>query len=506
MSLRDDEPIIPPQPRWRRWIWVGAGVVAVVVVLAVALILVPVLAERADRCGAGVWHTGEQGECVGITDGAYVFDDDLAPVERLIRAENDAIGAEPYVSVVVMLPMTLHDPDVVTVEWVRHQLQGAHLAQREANRDDMWFGRSPRIRLLLANPGSGLEHWQTVVDEVQRRRDSEHIVAVTGIGLSFGTAEEAMRAFSGRQMPVIGSTLTADNLSEIRGFARVSPTSAAQARAAATYLKQRAHTALLVHDSNPNDLYPRTLADEFRRSFVDDDHRLVGRPEPYISDADGVESTLHQMMPNVCQARPEVVYFAGRSRHIATLITALAERPCPRDPITVVTGDDLAMYGTPSEAVQVALENNVSVIYTGLAHPEAWQRHPESFNGQSVDHFTRRTSDRRCELCYRDLFPGEPLDDGFAVISYDAVATAVWGARKMATSEGRPDNLPPGSPVTAPEILQVLNRMHGEVYVRGASGTISFDERGNPVNKPVPILRLRPGQSAEFADLAWPDS
>ncbi|RDI44507.1 ABC transporter substrate-binding protein [Nocardia mexicana] len=504
MTLRDDEPIIPPQPTWRRWFWVGGGVVAVVVVLVVALVVVPLLAERANRCGPGVQHTGERGECIGITDGAYVFDDELAPVENLIRAENDAIGQQPSVSVVLMLPMTLQNPDVVTIEWVRHQLEGAHLAQREANRDDMWFGRSPRIRLLLANPGSGVEHWRPVVDELQRRRTDEHIVAVTGIGLSYGTAVDAMRALSEAQMPVIGSTLTADNLSEIRGFARVSPTNAAQARAAATYLKQRAHTALLVQDTNPNDLYPRTLADEFRRSFEDDDHRFVGRTEPYMSDAGGVEATIHQMMPNVCQTKPEVVYFAGRSRYITTLITALAERPCPRDPIKVVTGDDLAMYGTPSNAVQVALENNVSVFYTGLAHPQAWQRHPESFNGQSISHFTRRTADRNCELCFADLFPGETLDDGFALIAYDAVATVVWAAHKMEV-EGRPV-VSEGRQVEATDILQLMNRMHGAVYVRGASGTISFDERGNPVNKPVPILQLRPEQSPEFVDLAWPDS
>lgn len=497
-----DATIVPPPPIWRRWLWLGGGVLALVAVLVIALVVVPLIAERANRCGPGVKHTGAHGECVGVTDGAVVYNGDLEPVERLIEAENAAAG-EPYVSVVVMLPMTLRDSDLVTAEWVRHQLEGAYVAQREANRVAMWGGPQPKVRLLLANPGSGFEHWRPVVEELERRRDSEHIVAVTGIGLSYGTAEEAMRALSARQMPVIGSTLTADELSDIKGFFRVSPTNGAQARAAAAYLKDRtaARSAMLVQDTNPHDLYPVTLADEFVKRFAEGGHRVIDRAQRYNTDNGGggnlsAESAFATMTPNICAKPPDVVYFAGRSQYLGAFISALAQRNCRDTPITVMTGDDLAMYGKLGNMAQLAAEANVTVDFTGLAHPAAWELEPDEFSLESTGHFRGWSVDGRCAACFPALFPRESLDDGFALIAHDAVATAVTGARRT---------FRPGGPaVAATDVRAALSNMYGANEVPGVSGRISFDMVGNPIDKPVPVLQLRPDGPPTLLSLARP--
>jgi hypothetical protein len=76
------------------------------------------------------------------------------------------------------------------------------------------------------------------------------------------------------------------------------------------------------------------------------------------------------------------------------------------------------------------------------------------------------------------------------------VLTVVWAIRQI------PGAVP--SRVTAQDVLQAKNRLYGTLAVPGASGMISFDERGDPVNKAVPIRRVRLGDTPEFVQLSTP--
>ncbi|MBY8859757.1 hypothetical protein K7711_25040 [Nocardia sp. CA2R105] len=495
------QPITPPPPVWRRWVWAGAGVVVVVLALVAAFVLVPAILYAAKRCDAGVRQQGPHSECVGVTDGTYVFDPDLARVESLIRDENRAVVASnaAYVSVAVMLPMTLSADDDVTVEWVRHQLEGAYLAQMEANRSLLWRGNTPKLRVLLANPGSGLQQWRPAVDEIEHEQASRHIVAVTGIGLSVHTAVQAMKRLSQLNIPVFGSTLTADDIGAIRGFARVSPSNFEQGQAAAEYVKlQGKHTAVVVKDQNRNDLYPSTLAKAFEDRFFDADHVSRGT-ETYLSQDAGADNLLSQMGAQICVDNPDVIYFAGRAREARVLIQSLSGRPCPQTKFTVVTGDDLSLRAVGDGTVKNALDSGVDVIFTGLAHPAAWDATSQAFDGRVVADFKDSGSDpgHPCGPCFKDLFPAENLDDGVAIISHDSVAAAVSAVRRVVSGGSQA--------ATADDVVQMLKGMHGVNGVRGASGNISFDpENGNPEDKPIPILQLLPGQSPTFVRLICP--
>ncbi|WP_329066776.1 hypothetical protein [Amycolatopsis sp. NBC_01480] len=55
--------------------------------------------------------------------------------------------------------------------------------------------------------------------------------------------------------------------------------------------------------------------------------------------------------------------------------------------------------------------------------------------------------------------------------------------------------------MTAQDVLQAKNRLYGTLAVPGASGMISFDERGDPVSKAV---RVRLGETPEFVQLSTP--
>ncbi|MEU4314959.1 hypothetical protein [Nocardia sp. NPDC024068] len=484
--------IEPPTPGYRKWLWIaGACVVGLVVVLAAAKV-VPAMIESARSCGAGVVRSGPDDECVGVTDGGKVFAPELADIEQRILNENRAVqdSGEPYVSVVHLSPMTPGETDegIVTMSGIRHRLEGAHLAQLAANRTAIW-GNTPKIKLLLANPGSDFGQWETAVEKIEARRAADGIVAVTGISFSVQNAVRAIERLSELQIPTVGSTLTADDLPILRGFLRVSPTAAEHARTAAEYLSTRSERILIVRDDSPIDHYGRTLAEAFGASFPDDPQRFAGPVEGYDSEIGSVANTFQFMMPNICQSAPDTIYFAGRATHALTFLTALAERRCRETPIRVVTGDDMAYYRLSESPARVALETGVSVLYTGLVHPQAWQDHQERFNMHSVAQFS---PDCQGPICYRE-FSDDSLDDFAAVMEHDAVVTAVQAIRQAAGYDG--------TTVESDQVLQAMKRLHGAGAVRGASGILSFDQNGLPTDKPIPILEALDGAPPRYIGL-----
>ncbi|WP_067477175.1 caspase, EACC1-associated type [Nocardia amamiensis] len=488
---------VPPAPPWRRWALISGAASAVVVGLVAALVVVPAVVDWTKRCGDGVARVGPYQECVGVTDGSVVFAPELADIEERIRKENSEVASSgaDHVSVVVLLPMTVRADDVVSVQWVRHHLEGTHLAQRTANDTKRW-GRTPLIRLLLANAGSGLGQWRSALDELERLRAGERIVAVTGIGLSVDNAVHAMQRLAESRMPMIGSTVTADNLSEIDGFLRVSPTNAALAQAAANHAAGwGAKRAVLVRNWDPDDRYSATLGDEFTNYFRRG--RFTGSTELYDSRSPRVDNTFNHMMPNICAAKPDVVFFAGRARHATTFIQALAQRKCTEVEIKVLTGDDMTFSPIPV-SVGTALSTRVSVIYTELAHPKAWEGDSRDiFDTHSIEQFSDECRENQDKVCYRDLSADGGLDDAVAIIAYDAVLTAVQIIR-LAAGDG-------GTQVDTGHVLQTMPRLSNPIVVSGASGKLSFDEAGNPVGKPVAMLEVLPGQPPKFNGLAWPD-
>ncbi|GAA1293571.1 ABC transporter substrate-binding protein [Saccharothrix xinjiangensis] len=482
---------VPDIPRafWRRpGVWLAVGVVLVVVAAAIS---VPLLLRAAERCADGVTRT-ETGECVGVTDGGYAFAPELAGVQGLIRAENESVLAtgKEFVSIALMVPMTLTEQDSIPVEWVRHHLQGAYVAQHRANHDAA-TGDRPLVRLLLANPGSALARWEPVVAELERRRAApDHLVAVAGIGLSLATSRDAMARLSAAKIPMFGSTLTADDLGDIDGLLRMAPTNAAQARAAAVHVKAGARTALLIQDDTEAELYPRTLAESFSAAFADADHRFTGQTEFFDSRLSGVGNTFLQMIPNICTARPDVVYFAGRGEQLLVLVAQLVERNCKDHRIRIMTGDDLSAVAFPGDLARRAADAGVEVLFTALAHPDAWREAAAEFD-PAATYYLR---DAVCTVCFPVLFPDDSLDDASAIMAYDAVLTAVRTARLA--------GVPPDRRMSTEDLLQVRNRLHGEYSVAGASGRLSFDERGSPTAKVVPIMRVQPDGTARFAHLA----
>lgn len=120
------------------------GVVTAIAVLAASTIWVTAGVFR--TCGwpgSGLYRVG--GECVGVTDGSYVFDPAFAEVQKKIADENAWVRAQPsYVTVALLNPLTATATSVLTTEEILNQLEGAYTAQHRVNRTTAIGDTHPR--------------------------------------------------------------------------------------------------------------------------------------------------------------------------------------------------------------------------------------------------------------------------------------------------------------------------------------------------------------------------
>jgi len=142
---------------------VGAGVTAV--------------ARQADRCGDGVVRMGD-GQCVGVTDGGYPFDGLAQVLERIEKENNRPVPPRvDTVTIAIAMPIPHGGLGVLSIESVRRELEGAYLAQVEANVPS----GGPRIRLVIANVGRNAEFWAPVVEQL---KELPGLRVVSGLGPS----------------------------------------------------------------------------------------------------------------------------------------------------------------------------------------------------------------------------------------------------------------------------------------------------------------------------------
>jgi ABC-type branched-subunit amino acid transport system substrate-binding protein len=480
-----------PPPRW----WLRAGIALVVVA---ALVAGGLWARQhfLIRCGDGVRTQGPRDECIGVTDGAYVFDDHIKKVVDKIRAENLQVdkSGKAWVAVAYVEPMTRGAGDK---GWdsIREELEGAYLAQHELNTESGGHGTTPQIKLLLANPGSGLRQWSPLVDRLVSMTHGEHpVVAVAGFGQSRAQTREAVERLRKEGVPMVGATVTADRLStsDPPGFFRAVSPNSAQSAAVVNHLAraQHAHDGFrvqLVKDRNSDDIYSRSLSSGFtdaaRRAGLEVDPVAV----PFLSGEDGVDNALASVADKVCdqQEPPDAVYFAGRGRDLRRFIEAAGAdgRHCP---VTVYTGDDAVgmFFGIAPRTQQRDYDrflrrwssSGVRVQYTALAHPDAAADiYPHGHNPYPA-----------FAAAYADDFGGQRgLLNGQAMLGHDALLAVGEAIRAAAGSQG-------ADTVHTGDVLQMLLQITGHDALDGVSGPIDFDEQGDPRHKPLPLVELHP--------------
>ncbi|MFE9453561.1 hypothetical protein [Streptomyces sp. NPDC006739] len=477
--------------------------------VAAALVTGGVFGVRAlahdDRsCAPGVVRPQGSDECVGVASGPYDFGrPQLADAVKAIDRENRRLKPGGYVTVALMLPYTSTSPS--SLADIQHQLQGACLAQYQANHAPN--GMVPAIRLVLANPGATGAYWRLTVDRLTAMTTSaDRLRAVAGIGQSTDSNKQAVGELTRRGIPVVGSSITADDLANgqggkdpFPGLARVSPTNTDEARALASFAKVAANRAMLVYDK-PGDPYTETLKTAFTSL-------LKGsplEPRPFYPPADrsqegSTAGTFWEITQILCSTPRTVdtILFAGRHTQLRQFINALGGRGCDDRKFTLLTGDEGSYLTADGKLDRTALGRNLSVRYTSLAHPDAWSATPATDGGSARD--TRKLLDLVAAAKTEPVGPVGPtgLDDGQLIIGYDAVQLASRGIL-MAARGGR---VPPPLAQVGHEWGQV----QGSLRVDGASGWICLDAHGNPYDKAVPIVELTQQGGSRFVKVAWPE-
>ncbi|GAB2811059.1 type 1 periplasmic-binding domain-containing protein [Streptomyces daliensis] len=507
--------------RWRPlWRLLGALVCLAVITVTVRQCVFPDPPAKPDlHCAPGVVKRGKGAECVGVTDGAYVFSKELREVTRKIRAENaEAEKSGDWVAVAYTEPMTRRGDWKAAndrgADVVRQSLEGAYLAQMKFNHTG-GEGRTPKIKLLLANSGQSGEQWKPMVRTLAAMADDpeERLVGVAGFGQSVKTTELAVEALREKGVPMVGSTVAAESLSTVRPmFFRVASTTSDQAAAAAEWVRERRHEDKdlridLVVDNREKEEYAHDLSRYFQESLKKTDI-APETPDglPFVSGTDSAATALASYADRVC--RPEhpldAVYFAGRGRELKLFIEALADPRHADCDLTVLSGSSsvgvfFEQPGEPAPAAEGDLlgtwekREGLTVLYTAYAHPSA-----------PADIYDRDDPYPDFERRYTGAFGGRPqveLGSGQAMMGYDAVYALAKAVRNAAGPAGDEDV---DEAAVHNMLLQLGQGQGGPVH--GLSGEIAFDSRGRPRDRAVPLVELRPepGRHYTYRDTLWP--
>lgn len=471
------------------------------------------------HCAEGVDRPGKGAECIGVNGDGYDFGmRGLTEVTKAISRENKRIAKTEYATVALLLPLT--SPDSSMQNKVLHDVQGAFLEQYRAN-EDPTDGKVPKIRLVLANSGTGNAHAPAVVHQLEGMTGApDRLRAVSGVATSDSPTKAAVKELTAHHIPVVGSTISADDLANGRGnpfpgLARVSPTNTDEADALAAYAAVAPEKAVLVYDDGTDDNYITTLKNAFARILkgTPNDSQSFTSPRNRSQEGD-TAGPLAKIAALICDDMQDTntVYFAGRHTQLRQFVNQLGKLRCNDRPLKVITGDEGSYLSHDASLDRSAFDSRngkstVTVWYAALAHPMAWQVvkdkkgaevSPPATGGdgaafKAFHHLLVEAANPRVG----PIGPadGKALTDGQAIVAYDAMATAVHGIRTAAGGK-------------MPELSQVGSQwryVQGKSNrVNGVSGWICLDKYGNPYDKAVPIVKLGADGSPEFVKIAWP--
>lgn len=455
-----------------------------------------------------VTHDAGSGDCVGVTDGSYLFDQEYKPlkdVEGKIKAEDQKVrasGKGKYVSVAYLLPVPTSAGSAVPIESVTEELAGAYAAQMFANSHAVEGSQEPPIQLLIASNGtqgpSKRDDYQAVDRDIENDKTSQNLVAVAGVAVSEQSTINEVKTLANERIPVFGSDISSDDLDSVKNFVRVSPGNLAAANAILSYSKEKYSRAFLVSDQNTSDRYTATLVSDFPH-FSGGGNSIVEH-ESYDSSAGqgSVQGRVGQMAHDICARSPQIVLFAGRAPELGALLSAFgSQAQCTSQGknIKIVTGGDVTNLVVDS-GMRDGLKY-VDLYYAGEAIPSEWgnktcQQQASTVNPQ----VSGQQGYQNFAATFRHQFGVEFSDqDGVAMTGYDGMMTAASAIRLASGS----------SPILTPtSVAQELSALQSQDSVVGASGPVSFANYGNqkdgsnPFRKVFPILRLDPTNGPTF--------
>ena len=433
-----------------------------------------------------VWNGGE---CVGVTDGSYVFDPGdpaITTIEHDIEVANsNVVTGGNYITIALLTPLTEPSSGTSDVSLARmaDELRGAYLAQQYVNtKGDLPFG----VRLVLANEGSSEQGEAEVVSQLkQLTAFPGRLLAVAGMGISVQATETAAQALGagGANIPMFGAVTTADPLDNTTNadLVRVVPDVSVQLKALLRVLGQPGRPlaparrgaappkVVLVYDRNTQDLYTSSLRKDFESSFsssLSPDTEL-----PYVSggpETTGVFGAIARALCPSPAAQPPVVLYAGRESVLGDFVQQLqGAGNCQGKQVTVVTGSDanaLPLQSTLSDAGGA----QVTVVYSDI----------------EPDHVTSAFAG----IYQQWIKTADGMTDPWLIATYNAM-TAAWNAIHLG-AVGDPQQ--PGQ-LTAADVANALPGLYVGDRLEGATGDFSITTNGDLNSDYVPVIQLANG-------------
>ncbi|MDF5751599.1 ABC transporter substrate-binding protein [Spongiactinospora sp. TRM90649] len=285
-------------------------------------------------------------QCVGVTSTVVNFDPFLAPLLGQIDRQNKAIPSEARSFTVVYLGPLTREPgrgDTSPLVGTAGELVGIAARQEGYNR----LEGPARMRVEFANTGQDYRYAEIVARDLKERAATdESMAAVIGLGWSRAEVRNAIAVLGSAQLPMVGTTSTADNLAMIEGgpsawFFRLAAANSRQARATVEWITKlgvpeggggrRFHgeDVSVLAQKEPNELYSQDLAEWFTRMLPGTSMREFG---------DGTQ--LAQAVKESCEAGSTLLYFTGRSSLLTTLRDAWAGH-CAEKKVVVMASDDV---------------------------------------------------------------------------------------------------------------------------------------------------------------------
>lgn len=317
---------------------------------------------------------------------------------------------------------------------------GAELAVREINAAGGINGRRLELR-PLDDGGEGAK----AIAVAERFYDDPAVLAVVGHASSDPLMEAA--GVYQRGLPAVGTSATSTEIAEAGEWVfRVASSDSANAASLAAQAAGMGRRAAILYS---NDDYGRSLAQVFERSLSGTGVALVGR-FPYLEE-------MKDFTPYVRLLRErgaEVVMVAGLEVGAATLIQqAHGAGWTPR----FIGGDGLETL------VDMGPRYDGTMI-GALYHPDmspAAQRFAQAFRAAN----------------------GNREPDSSAATSYDAVQLLARALREGHTSRA-----------AIRSYLEGVGREGGSPPLEGVAGPVAFDANGDPVGKPVALVRIQNGR------------
>ena len=486
----------------RNWITLTPLRIAVASVLALAMLATAGAGVRQwirhrHYCAAGVFRV--RAECVGVTDGSFVFGgphSQLASVEQAIHRQNLQIAHQSHVTIALLVPLA--DPDPAEQAGILHEVQGAYVAQAEAD-DPTYSNSAPlKIRLVLANPGIDSSHWAPVVKELAAMKAApDNLRAVFGIAVSMAQTEAEVRKLTKTYgIAVVTSAVTANGFAnraygkpDFPGLARVSASDRDEAAAITRFAGASRKYSVLVEDNrqgDTRDYYTESLYN----AYLPD---TTGSPYPFTSaenesNAGDVQSSFARIITDICAGTDtRYIYFAARQvqlRIFVNQLTIAQGQECRGRKFTVITGDAAAHLVNDSKLKKTGFASGgITLDYPAIATPEAWRKGAAPAAGSKAG--------ARMQDILRHK-PAGPVDlrDGGTIVTYDAALTAITGIRGYYDGHRIP---------AAAQVGQGWSRL----MVNGASGTICLSASGNPYDKAINIMQMS-AKNSGFVATVWP--